>query len=75
LGASYDGEAWSPWVSWQEQTLRATNALPVITAPAVKNVTQGEWVQLSSFITVTDQDLDPMVSYELMDATPRREAE
>jgi len=71
---AHDGTVFGDWAGWQMTTQRATNVLPVVTAPAVKNVTQNEWVQLSSFITVTDTDLDPMVKFELVDGNASPEA-
>jgi len=65
---AYDGSDWSAWQSWTEHTtLLATNSAPVVSGPAVKNTTQGTWNQLSTFLTVSDADLDPMVRFEVKD--------
>jgi len=62
-----DGVAWGEWASWQMQTLRATNSVAVVDAPATKNALQNEWWRLSSFVQVSDADGDAMVRFELRD--------
>jgi hypothetical protein len=64
---AFDGSVFGDWKEWQMVTQRASNALPVITGPGTKNASQNEWVQLSTFLSVTDENLDPMVKFEIID--------
>jgi hypothetical protein len=64
---AHDGMAWSPWTSRQAATQRATNAAPVVHAPATKKAERSQWVRLSDFVSVTDADGDPMMAFIVHD--------
>ncbi len=63
----YDGQTWSEWDSWLMRTLRATNALPVVSATS-QVLAPAQWsTPLTSFVSATDGDLDPIVQWEIQD--------
>jgi hypothetical protein len=63
-----DGTLWSTSsATWTMQSQRTTNVAPVIAGPLLKNVEQSQWLQLSTFLSVSDADADPMVRFEVRD--------
>jgi len=65
---AYDGQAWSGWASWTMQTVRATNANPVVTA-ANRNIDLNQWRLMNELASVSDADGDAIVRYEIRDLT------
>jgi hypothetical protein len=62
-----DGTLWGEWVNWRMVTQRVNNVLPVVDAPATRNIDVNQWVRLSEFVNVADADGDPIVKFELHD--------
>ena len=67
---AFDGKAWGAWADFQLSTPAPANSLPVVTIPdQVIAMNQNQWRQLSSFMTVEDQDGDTITKYQLRDTT------
>ncbi|MBL8378976.1 MAG: hypothetical protein JNM79_13990 [Burkholderiales bacterium] len=63
----YDGQAWSAWASWNQQTTRASNVLPTVSAPN-RNIASGQWIKASDLgLVVTDGDGDSPTQYQITD--------
>ena len=65
-----DGQAWSVWDDGTLRTVRATNALPVVSVPN-QVLTPLQWTlpAVSSFVSVTDADADPILRWQIQDLT------
>jgi Ca2+-binding RTX toxin-like protein len=65
-----DGIGWSAWKAWNmTSALHIPNAAPEVAATANQAVLFDQAVEASAFFSATDADGDPIVRYELWDAT------
>ncbi len=66
-----DGTFWSGWgTGWTQNTVRLTNASPVVNVTGPIAIQPGAWLQASTTnlpFTVSDADGDPVVTYRFTD--------
>ena len=63
----FDGQEWSAWGDWSQQTVRTSNAAPVVNAPN-RIATPGQWLRGTELgLSVSDADGDAVVEYVFTD--------
>jgi len=68
---AFDGKAWSAAdnASWSPFTIIPAANTPTMVFPHDRSGRKGDMFQLSTLISTSDADLDPVVKYQLWDAT------